>query len=87
MTIQFHDRVEKDLESLDGMRKKRVRKQFEVLNCNPFPSGFKHIQCLPGYYRLRAGDDRIIYEVRDGTSIIAMVGHRSHIYEKLQRHV
>ena len=49
---------------------------------DPRPFGYKKLKGRPGY-RIRVGDYRIIYQVKDNilTVYILIIGHRREVYE------
>jgi mRNA interferase RelE/StbE len=60
----------------------RIKAAAEALRDDPRPHGVKALTGSPGWLRIRIGDYRVIYEVRDAELVIAIiqVGHRSKIY-------
>jgi mRNA interferase RelE/StbE len=52
------------------------------LATDPRPHGYKKLKGRPGY-RIRVGDYRIIYQVKDNilTVFILIIGHRREVYE------
>jgi mRNA interferase RelE/StbE len=60
----------------------RIKAATEALCDDPRPHGVKALSGSPGWLRVRIGDYRVIYEVRDAELVIAViqVGHRSKIY-------
>jgi mRNA interferase RelE/StbE len=52
---------------------------------DPRPHGVKAIQGQRGLLRIRVGDYRIVYVVRDSELVIVVVtlGHRSKVYDRL----
>ena len=62
--------------------RERVRKLVERLEEWPEVSGAKALSGdLAGWYRLRTGDYRVRFYVKDETVVIAKIGHRSDFYE------
>jgi mRNA interferase RelE/StbE len=49
---------------------------------DPRPFGYKKLKGRPGY-RIRVGDYRIIYQVKDNilTVFVLIIGHRRDVYE------
>ena len=49
---------------------------------NPRPSGCKKLKGSKTDYRIRIGDYRVIYEIRDGKLVVLVlnVGHRKDVY-------
>ena len=77
------------LEALATVEPKKVRKQIvkkiETLAHEPYPSGAKKVKgqttTLHPIFRIRSGDYRVLYTVREGHSLIVLaIGHRKDIY-------
>ena len=51
---------------------------------NPRPQGSKKLGGEDGLYRIRVGDYRIVYAIRDDILVVLVVriGHRSEVYRK-----
>ncbi len=54
----------------------------DALAANPRPKGVKKLTGLDNLYRIRAGDYRIVYQIRDDRLIVLVVriGHRKDVY-------
>jgi mRNA interferase RelE/StbE len=61
---------------------KRVLRAVATLSHTPRPVGCKLMKGRPGHWRIRLGDYRMIYIIRDSTLTIQVieVGHRRDIY-------
>lgn len=74
------------LEALPVKIRNQVRRRIEALAANPIPPGCKKVQGASDgddpVYRIRQGDYRVLYVVRDNPSeiIILDIGHRKDIY-------
>lgn len=81
-SIKYKPSVEKEIDSLDGDLKKRIARAIRALADNPRPSGCKKLRGSD-LYRIRIGEYRVIYEVRDDVLFVLVlrVGHRSEIYK------
>ncbi|MBI1337034.1 MAG: type II toxin-antitoxin system mRNA interferase toxin, RelE/StbE family [Phycisphaera sp.] len=81
----------KELESLPGDIRRRVTRKIESLADEPQPASAQPLQGerFRGLWKLRGGDDRIVYKIDKGQLVIVvvMVGNRKDIYEKLRRHL
>ncbi|MFO8038007.1 MAG: type II toxin-antitoxin system RelE/ParE family toxin [Sodalinema sp.] len=84
-TVRYDPQAVSDLESIPRTICQRIVKKI-----NWMVENFEAIQPLPlsanllGFYKLRVGDYRVIYECDRAHEvvIIARVGHRRDIYEK-----
>ena len=56
----------------------------ELLSEEPRPGGAKKLAGGDGEWRVRTGDYRIVYEIRDSVLLILVVavGHRREIYRR-----
>lgn len=66
--------------------RKKIDKSLDILKTNPYQhNNIKSLSgSYKGYYRYRAGDYRIIYQVIEGDKIVViiLVEHRSKVYKK-----
>lgn len=72
----------KDIQKLDKVAKKRIKKKLELLSQNPLDLSNKLINSAIGTYRFRVGNYRIIFDIDEKNIIILRVGHRREIYKK-----
>lgn len=84
MSFQIHYRpaAAKALRKLDRQTARRVLSAIERLASDPRPAGCKQLKGGAGELRVRVGDYRVVYEVRDSELIILVlgVGHRREVY-------
>ncbi len=73
------------LSKLDKPIRRRVQTAIDHLGTNPRPQGAMALRGLPGAYRIRVGDYRVIYAINDGRLLVIVIdlGHRSEIYRGL----
>lgn len=50
-----------------------IRKKVAELASNPRPHGFKKLKGGDGLYRIRVGDYRVLYEIRDAQLMVLVV--------------
>lgn len=81
-TIQFKPLALRQLEKLPREAQRRVSAKIEGLRNDPFPLGCKKMAALPDTWRIRAGDYRVVYQVRRGILLVLVltVGHRKDVY-------
>jgi mRNA interferase RelE/StbE len=74
----------RQLRKLDVNARRRIRAAIELLAQNPRPSGAKKLVGGEGEWRVRTGDYRIAYEIRDDVLLVlaVAVGHRRDIYRR-----
>ncbi|OZM69884.1 hypothetical protein CFN78_28075 [Amycolatopsis antarctica] len=75
----------RSLRKLDKPARRRVQEAIDALQHEPRPAGVRALQGQPGLCRIRTGDYRIIYVVRDSELVVLVVdvGHRREIYRNL----
>ena len=74
----------RQLRKLDPPARRRVQAAIELLSDEPRPGGAKKLVGGDGEWRVRTGDYRIVYEIRDSVLLILVVavGHRREIYRR-----
>jgi mRNA interferase RelE/StbE len=80
--IEWRRSALRKLGKLDPQIARRLKAAVEALSVDPRPAGVVALRGLPGALRLRVGDWRIVYEVRDSVLVVLVVdlGHRSEVY-------
>ena len=80
--VQIARRAVKALAALPRRDQQRVRAAIDLLAQTPRPPGCVALAGEPSVYRVRVGDYRILYEVRDAALLVQVVriGHRRDIY-------
>ena len=80
LSLSFTNKSIKFLDKCESLLRERITKKITELSINPFPSG--RIK-LGGeeYYRVRVGDYRILYAVKDKTLLIYKIDKRSRVYD------
>ncbi|CRX39587.1 type II toxin-antitoxin system RelE family toxin [Estrella lausannensis] len=81
--ILFNKNYIKDLEKIPKKDREYIRESVLSLAKNPRPDGCKKLKgSKDPLYRIRCGDYRVVYEIRDNTLVILVidVGHRKDIY-------
>lgn len=74
----------RQLRKLNPDARRRVQAAVELLADQPRPSAAKKLVGGDGEWRVRTGDYRIIYEIRDDALLVLVVavGHRRDIYQR-----
>jgi len=74
--------VQKQLDSLPDIVRERVLKRIVALKENPRPPGCVKLKGYENEYRIRIGNYRVRYEVRDEESIVLLLHckHRKDVY-------
>ena len=82
-TVSIKPKAEKYLAALRDVRLyQRLREEIAALAENPRPPGCVKLQGESELYRVRVGDYRIVYQIRDAvlTVLVVQIGHRREIY-------
>jgi mRNA interferase RelE/StbE len=74
----------RELRKLPREMRKRIGRKIDELASEPRPPDAKVLQGNEGFLRVRVGDYRIVYTIREKTLIVLIVriGHRREIYRK-----
>lgn len=74
----------RQLRQLNPDARRRVQAAIELLADQPRPNAAKKLVGGDGEWRVRTGDYRIIYEIRDDVLLVLVVavGHRRDIYQR-----
>ncbi len=69
-------------ELLPARTRVRVADTIRALAADPRPPGCKKLADNAAYYRVRVGDYRVLYEVRDREIVVLVIriGHRREVY-------
>jgi mRNA interferase RelE/StbE len=83
--IKYKPKAQKFIEAQSLKTRRRLIKKIEDLQKNPCPPGSRLLDPEKKIYRIRTGNYRIIYQIRDKILlvIIAKVGDRKDIYRNL----
>ena len=82
-TIEVAPAARRQLRKLDPALQRRVARRIERLAEEPRPDGvIKLTDVSPPLYRVREGDWRVLYAIRDDKLVILVVriAHRSQVY-------
>lgn len=78
--LVYTARAVKDINRLDVVAKKRLKKALEKLALSPLDYSTKLINSQIGEYRDRVGNYRVIFDLVDEEIVVLRVGHRREIY-------
>lgn len=87
--IVYHSKaVEVDIPKLDSKARQTIKNAIEKkLSTSPFLYGKPLRQSLVGYRKLRVGDYRVIFKIKEKSVIIFLIGHRSLIYSQAEKRI
>lgn len=80
--VQLVASAQRELVKLPARLRVRVADAVRALSADPRPSGCKKLAGNADYFRIRVGDYRILYEVRDREVVVLVIkiGHRRDVY-------
>jgi len=80
--IEIAPAAERAIKKLSADIQKRIIKAILSLEDEPRPSGIRKLSGEDNLYRIRVGDYRIVYQIRDDVLIVIIVrvGHRREVY-------
>jgi len=83
--VQYDPKALKELKKLDKPVARRVARAIGELRGDPRPQGARPLAGYPDLWRIRVGDYRAIYTIRDTELVIVAlrIAHRSSIYRDL----
>lgn len=84
-TVRITPEAEHDLEKVQKHGKARTAEKIKSLALDPRPHGVKKIQGMKNLYRIRVGDYRVVYQIRDKVLLVLVVriARRKDVYRNL----
>jgi len=81
-SITFAKSARKELESLDAIFVDRILSKIESLAFDPRPKGSRKLKGEENLWRIRVGNYRVVYYVKDKEKIVDIVEvrHRKDVY-------
>ena len=83
-SIDFVPSAAKELAKLPAKERQKIGERINALAADPRPHGAEKLTGLDAY-RVRVGDYRVVYEVRDRVLLVLVlaVGNRRDVYKRL----
>lgn len=83
--VEYDPKALKELAKLDKLVARRVIKAIDALSADPRPSGTHTLVGYPHLWRIRVGDYRVVYTIKDTELVVLAlrVAHRSNVYRSL----
>ncbi|MCX5674095.1 MAG: type II toxin-antitoxin system RelE/ParE family toxin [Planctomycetota bacterium] len=80
--VIFQPSAARQVRALSPELYRRVIAKAESLAANPRPAGCQKLKGMDATWRVRVGDYRVIYEIRDEVLVVLVVriGHRRDVY-------
>jgi mRNA interferase RelE/StbE len=84
-SVQYDPRAAKELTKLDRPVARRIAAAVNALAEDPRPQGARQLVGYPGLWRIRTGDYRVVYRIKDAELVVLTlrIAHRSSIYRSL----
>jgi mRNA interferase RelE/StbE len=81
-TVRMDTRTRKALDRLPDDTHGRIVRKLDALEENPRPMGVEKLTGAEDLYRVRVGDWRIVYAIRDRELVVIVIriGHRRDVY-------
>mgnify|MGYP001016184608 CR=1 FL=1 len=81
-TVQIKPAALKEIQNLPVEVRRRVDAAIQSLENEPRPDGCAKLKGFRDHYRIRVGDYRVLYQVRDRILrvLVVRVGHRGGVY-------
>jgi mRNA interferase RelE/StbE len=83
--IEYDPKALKELTKLDKPVARRIIRAVDALSADPRPGGARPLVGYPDLWRIRVGDYRVIYTIRDAELVVLAlrVAHRSSVYRNV----
>ncbi|MDL1971582.1 MAG: type II toxin-antitoxin system RelE/ParE family toxin [Candidatus Desulfofervidaceae bacterium] len=83
--IEWKQSATKELKNLKKSDIPRIIEAVEKLSVNPSPPGTRKLQGCEQLYRIRVGEYRVVYSIKNKVLLIEIirVGHRKNIYKNI----
>jgi mRNA interferase RelE/StbE len=80
--VEILKAADKKLQKMSHGNRLRILRKIEKLAINPRPQDYKELKGDSGFFRVRVGDYRVIYEIFDEVLIVSVIeiDHRSQVY-------
>ena len=83
--VQYDPNALKELTKINRPAARRIVKAIDALSGDPRPSGVRPLVGHPDLWRIRVGDYRVVYTLKDAELVVLAlrVAHRSTVYRNL----
>jgi mRNA interferase RelE/StbE len=83
--IELSPRAQRDFKKLPKHIQPQIAKKIDALSEDPRPHGVEMLTDTDRLYRVRSGDYRVIYQIRDDVLLVLVVriGDRKEIYKRI----
>lgn len=82
--VEFAEPARKQFLALPRDAQRRIAPRVDALARTPRPHGVEKLKGVEGLYRIRVGDYRVVYEIRDDVLLVLVVkvGNRRDVYRR-----
>lgn len=83
--VRYDPRAMKELTKLDRAVARRIARAVGELGVEPRPRGARPLSGYPALWRIRVGDYRVVYAIKDAELVVLAlrVAHRRDVYRNL----
>ncbi len=83
--VELARKAHKFLAAQSAKVQKQISEKIDLLETDPRPHGYKRLKGKKELYRVRTGDYRIIYTIKDTQLLVLVVqiGNRRDVYQSL----
>lgn len=83
--VRYDPKALKELARLDKPLARRIVKAVDSLEAEPRPRGARSLVGYPELWRIRIGDYRVVYTIKDAELVVLAlrIAHRRRIYRNL----
>lgn len=83
--VGYESAARKELNKLDRQIARRIARTISALGTDPRPAGCRRLVGYDNLWRIRIGDYRVIYTIKDTELIILVlrIAHRSEVYKRI----
>ena len=80
--VEIAPSAQRELSKLPRNVQKRIDERIRALAENPRPAGSRKLEGEDSFHRIRVGDYRIVYQVKDKVLLVLVIriGHRREVY-------
>lgn len=84
-SVGYDPTASKELGKLDRQIARRIARAISALAANPRPAGCRRLVGYDELWRIRVGDYRVIYTIRDDELIVLAlrIAHRGDVYRRI----
>jgi len=84
-SVGYEPTARKELGKLDRQVARRIARAITALGASPRPAGCRRLVGYDELWRIRVGDYRVIYTIKDTELIVLAlrIAHRSEVYRRI----